>query len=81
MVTRRSVPQRAALLAGALSTAVVLAWAGPAAADPPNKNVDPCVQELAKAGRWPGGDASGHRYFSDAYDNYLGRQPACSPGT
>jgi hypothetical protein len=80
MFTRRSVPQRTALLTVALSTAVVLAWTGPAAADPPNLNVDPCAQELAKAGQWPGGDSSGHRYFSDAYDSYLGRQPACSPG-
>jgi hypothetical protein len=81
MFTRRSLSQRTALLTVALSTAVVLGWAGPAAADPPNLNVDPCAQELAKAGQWPGDDSSGHRYFSDAYDHYLGRQPACTTGT
>jgi hypothetical protein len=41
--------------------------------------VDPCAQELAKAGQWPGGDSSGHRYFSDAYDSHLSRQPECTP--
>jgi hypothetical protein len=28
---------------------------------------------------WPGGDSSGHRYFSDAYDSHLSRQPECTP--
>ena len=81
MFTRRSVVQRTTVVTVGLATVAVLALAGPAAADPPNLNVDPCAQELAKAGQWPGDDSSGHRYFSDAYDNYLGRQPACSPGT
>ena len=68
----------------AASTAVVaglfLTAGGPAAADPPAQNVDPCVQELARATEWPSNSSDSPRYFSDAYDSYLSRQPACSSG-
>jgi hypothetical protein len=83
MFTIRSTIRRTTTVAVALATATGLAWGGAtsAAADPPALNVDPCAQELAKAAEWPGTDSDGFRFFSDAYDSYLGRQPACVPGT
>jgi hypothetical protein len=64
----------------AVATGLLLTLGGPAAADPPPLNVDPCVQELARAAEWPSNSSDDQRYFSDAYDSYLGRQAACSSG-
>jgi hypothetical protein len=73
--TRRTIAAASATAAGLLLT-----LAGPAAADPPALNVDPCVQELAKAAEWPSNSSDDPRYFSDGYASYLSRQPACSSG-
>jgi hypothetical protein len=83
MSTPRTLLQRTAVLTVGLATAAGLALVGPSSAnaDPPALNVDPCVQELARAAEWPGDDSDGTRFFSDAYDSYLSRQPACDPGT
>jgi hypothetical protein len=83
MSTRRSVAQRTAVVTAGLATATVLALAGPSAAsaDPPRLNVDPCEQLLLRAAEWPGTSSDGYRLFSDAYDRYLSRQPACTTGT
>lgn len=83
MSTPRTLLQRTATLTVSLATATGLSLLGapPAGADPPELNVNPCVQELARAAEWPGGDSDGTRFFSDAYDSYLSRQPACNPGT
>jgi hypothetical protein len=75
-ITRRTLAAAfTAVVAGLFLTA-----GGPAAADPPAQNVDPCVQELAKAAEWPSNSSDDQRYFSDAYSSYLSRQPACSSG-
>ena len=81
MSIRRSLAQRTAVLT--VTTAAVLAMAGlsPAAADPPALNVDPCAQTLLRAATWPGTSSDGARLVSDAYDNYLSRLAACTPGT
>jgi hypothetical protein len=83
MSTTRSAAQRTAVLTAGLTTAAVLAVAGPSAAtaDPPQLNVDPCQQTLLSAAEWPGTSSDGSRLFSDAYDSYLSRQPACTTGT
>ena len=74
-LTRRTLAASTVVVAGLLLTT-----GGPAAADPPELNVDPCVQELARAAEWPSNSSEDLRYFSDAYDSYLGRQSACSSG-
>jgi hypothetical protein len=83
MFTPRTISRRTAVLSAGLATATALVLFGPssASADPPGLNVDPCVQELARAAEWPGDDSAGTRFVSDAYDSYLSRQPACNPGT
>ena len=83
MSTPRTLLPRTAVLTVGLATAtgLVLFGTSSAGADPPELNVDPCAQELARAAEWPGGDSDGTRFFSDAYDSYLSRQPACNPGT
>jgi hypothetical protein len=67
-----------------LTAAVVLigATAGAAAADPPSLNADECAATLGAAGLWPGAiDDGDHqiRLVSDGYDNYVSRQPVCTP--
>jgi hypothetical protein len=81
MTIRRSLAQRTAVLT--VTAAAVLAVAGlsPAAADPPALDVDPCEQTLLLAAAWPGTSSDGVRLVSDAYDYYLSRQAACTPGT
>jgi hypothetical protein len=81
MSIRRSLAQRTAVLT--VTAAAVLAVAGlsPAAADPPALNVDSCEQTLLRAAVWPGTGTDGVRLVSDAYDYYLSRQAACTPGT
>ena len=74
--TRRTV----AAATTAVAAGLLLSLSGPAAADPPAQNVDPCVQELAKAAEWPSNSSDDQRYFSDGYASYLSRQPVCSSG-
>jgi hypothetical protein len=80
MTTNRPHTNRVA--AATLAAATVLALLGmtPAAAEPPAVVVDPCAELLAQAAVWPGEVAAGTRHFSDAYDGYLSRQPACTTG-
>jgi hypothetical protein len=82
MFTPRTVSRRTAVLTAGLATATGLVLFGPssASADPPRLNVDPCAQELARAAEWPGDDSDGTRFYSDGFDRYLSRQPACNPG-
>ena len=80
MSARRTTHRTIAAASATVAAGLLLTLGGPAAADPPALNVDPCVQELAKAAEWPSNSSDDPRYFSDAYDNYLGRQPACSSG-
>ena len=75
--TRRSVAAGSATVV----TGLLLTLGGPAAADPPALDFDPCVNTLERAGQWPGVLSDGTRLYSDAFDSYLSRQPACSPGT
>jgi hypothetical protein len=58
---------------------MLLTLGGPAAADPPGVDFDPCVNTLERAGQWPGTLGDGSRLFSDGFDTYLSRQPACDP--
>ncbi len=76
-----SLAQRTAVLT--VTAAAVLAVVGlsPAAADPPALNVDSCEQTLLRAAVRPGTGTDGVRLVSDAYDHYLSRQAACTPGT
>ena len=73
--TRRST----ALAAAAGITASVLIGLGPAAADPPALDFDTCSNSLQKVTTWPGTLGDGSTHFSDAYESYLLRQPACNP--
>jgi hypothetical protein len=79
------IPRRAIAIATAATAAVsaaagvLFSLGGPAAADPPAVDFDPCVNTLDRAGQWPGALDDGSRLFSDGFDSYLSRQPACSP--
>jgi hypothetical protein len=53
---------------------------GPAAADPPAVDFDPCANTLSHVTQWPGELGDGSRHYSDGFDSYLSRQPACNPG-
>jgi hypothetical protein len=74
--------QRTAVLTTSLAATagLVLFGPSPASADPPSLNVDPCEQTLLLAAEWPSTSADGSRHFSDAFDSYLSRQPACTTG-
>ena len=76
----RTIRRTLATASTAVAAGLLVTLGGPAAADPPPLNVDPCVQELAKAAEWPSNSSDDQRYFSDAYASYLSRQPACSSG-
>jgi hypothetical protein len=76
--TRRYTVVIAAAAASA-AAGVLFSLGGPAAADPPAVDFDPCVNTLERAGQWPGALDDGSRLFSDGFDSYLSRQPACSP--
>jgi hypothetical protein len=74
-ITRRTIgAASAAVVAG-----VLLTLGGPAAADPPAVDFDPCANTLARAEQWPGTLGDGSRAFSDGFASYLSRQPACNP--
>lgn len=82
MYIPRTPLQRDTLLTAGLATAALLLFGAlPASADPPQLNVDPCEQTLLLAAEWPGSSSDGSRLFSDSYDLYLSRQPACTTGT
>jgi hypothetical protein len=83
MSSNRSFTQRTATVLFSLATATALACGGAAtaAADPPGADFDPCANTLAQVTQWPGTLADGSTHVSDAYDSYLGRQPACTSGT
>jgi hypothetical protein len=68
-----------ATTAASAAAGVLFSLGGPAAADPPAVDFDPCVNTLERAGQWPGALDDGSRLFSDGFDSYLSRQPACSP--
>ena len=73
---------RVVTAAATLTATTVLGLFGmtTAGAEPPAVVVDPCAELLAQAAVWPGEVFAGTRHFSDAYDSYLSRQPACSSG-
>lgn len=73
--TRRTVALAAA--SGVVATALFTLGA-PAAADPPAVDFDVCDNTLQRAGVWPGELGDGSRPFSDGFDSYLSRQPACA---
>ena len=80
MTTNRSHIIRVAAATLAATTGLSLLGLTTAAAEPPAVIVDPCAELLAQAAVWPGEVFAGTRHFSDAYDSYLSRQPACSSG-
>lgn len=73
--------RRAAALAAAagITATVLLGLGGPAVADPPAAGFDPCSNSLTKVTQWPGTLGDGSIRFSDGYESYLLRQPACNP--
>jgi hypothetical protein len=79
MSAPRPTRRTAALVATAGLTGVLLFGLGPAAADPPALNFDPCANSLQKVTEWPGTLSDGTTLFSDPYEGYLLRQPACNP--
>ncbi|HZB21801.1 MAG TPA: hypothetical protein VE463_18335 [Blastococcus sp.] len=81
MTNRRSLAQRTAVLTVTAAAVLTVAGLSPAAADPPALNVDSCEQTLLRATAWPSTGSDGVRFVSDAYDYYLSRQAACTPGT
>jgi hypothetical protein len=83
MFSNRSFARRTATVLFSIATATALTCSGAAtaAADPPGADFDPCANTLAQVTQWPGTLADGSTHVSDAYDSYLGRQPACDPGT
>ena len=74
--TRRTIAAATAAVAAGL----LLTLSGPAAADPPGVDFDPCTYTLDRAAEWPGELSDGSRHFSDGFDSYLSRQTACSSG-
>ena len=70
-------------IAGAVTAAatasVLFVLGGAAAADPPAVDFDPCANTLQRAAQWPGELGDGSRVFSDGFDSYLSRRPACRP--
>jgi hypothetical protein len=79
MSAPRTARRNAVLAAATGAAATLLIGLGPAAADPPALNFDPCANTLSRATEWPGTLGDGSTHFSDGFDSYLGRQPACSP--
>jgi hypothetical protein len=80
MTTNRSHSIRVAATTLAATTVLTLLGTTTAAAEPSAVVVDPCAELLAQAAVWPGEVAAGILHFSDAYDGYLSRQPACTTG-
>lgn len=68
-----------AAASAAVAAGLLFTLGGSAAADPPAVDFDPCVNTLERAGQWPGTLGDGSRAFSDGFDSYLSRQPACNP--
>jgi hypothetical protein len=81
MSAPRTTRRTAAAAATAVVATVLFGLGGPAAADPPAVDFDPCVNTLDRAARWPGVLGDGSRTFSDGFDSYLSRQTACDPGS
>ena len=65
--------------ASAVAATVFFGMGGSAAADPPAMDFDPCSNSLDQVTQWPGTLGDGSTHFSDAYESYLLRQPACRP--
>jgi hypothetical protein len=82
MNTNRPITNRVVTVVVTLAATGGLAALGTTAAvaEPPAVIVDPCAELLAQAAVWPGVVAPGTRHFSDAYESYLSRQPACTTG-
>lgn len=75
--TRRTAALTAAFAATACVTAAVLIGLGPAAADSP-LDVERCADVLEEVTQWPGTLGDGSTRFSDPYESYVLRQPACN---
>jgi hypothetical protein len=72
--TRRT----AAAIAGSTFSVTMLLGLGPAMADPPGVDFDPCSNTLSQVTQWPGTLGDGSIHVSDSYESYLLRQPACN---
>jgi hypothetical protein len=76
-----SAPRTPHTIAGAVTAAataaVLCVLGGAAAADPPAVDFDPCANTLERAAQWPSRVGDDYRHFSDGFDSYLSRQPAC----
>jgi hypothetical protein len=81
MSALRTIRRTAALAATAVVATVLFGTGGPAAADPPAVDFDPCTNSLSRVTQWPGELGDGSTHFSDAYESYLLGQPACSPAS
>jgi hypothetical protein len=68
----------ASAAASAAAAAVLFGLGGSAAADPPAMDFDPCSNSLDQVTQWPGTLGDGSTHFSDPYESYLLRQPACT---
>ena len=70
-------------IAGAVTAAatasVLFVLGGAAAADPPALDFDSCANTLDRAAKWPDTLGDGSRHYSDGFDGYLSRRPACLP--
>jgi hypothetical protein len=79
MSAPRTIRRTAAFAAASAAAATVLfGLGGSAAADPPAMDFDPCSNSLDQVTQWPGTLGDGSTHFSDPYESYLLRQPACT---
>jgi hypothetical protein len=79
MSAPRTSRRTAAFAATAVVATALFVLSGPAAADPPAVDFDPCTNTLSQVTQWPGELGDGSTHFSDAYESYLLRKPACQP--
>lgn len=78
MSAPRSTRSAAALAAAGITASVLLGLGGPALADPPAVDFDPCSNSLQNVTQWPGTLGDGSTPFSDGYESHLLRQAACN---
>jgi hypothetical protein len=76
-MSARRIPRRTAVLIAAATGLIGLA--GPAAADPPAVDFDPCANTLNHVTQWPGELGDGSTHYSDGFESSLLRLPACQP--
>jgi len=80
MSAPRTIRRTMVVMSTAVATGLLLTVGGPAAADPPGVDFDPCANTLQRAAQWPGELSDGSHLFSDGFASYLSRRQVCSSG-